>query len=194
MRTIQLVVMGAIVVVLLAGCTSTPTHGVSPSPRAVVPTTPPASSASSSPSPSPVSSSDPSTGGPDCAGFVRWLNQPDIGPYEEVPFPAAFAPAWRSTPPVCAAQVVGGSYQEYLVLSSVQDVQDALIASGGKISLGTGARAQISIANSNFAPVASLVAAAEQSTDPGFEITHLTASDEYSLWVDVCGSDPGCQQ
>jgi len=125
---------------------------------------------------------------------VRWLNQPDIGPYEEIPFPATFASAWRSTPPVCAAQVIGGNTQEYLVLSSVQEVHDALIASGGTISLGTGAQAEIAIANSKFAPVPSLVAAAEQGTDPGFEITHLTASDEYSLWVDGCGIDPGCQQ
>ena len=80
------------------------------------------------------------------------------------------------------------------MLSSVQKVHDALIASGGTIALGSGARAEISIANSKFAPVPSLVTAAEQSDDPGFEVTNLTASDDYSLWVDACGTDPGCQQ
>jgi hypothetical protein len=192
MRTRQLVAIGAIAAILLSGCTAAPAREPSSSSRAVASNGSPVSAATSSPSP--VASSDASASGPDCAGFVRWLNQTDIGPYEEVPFPAAFASAWRSTLPACTAQVVGGSNQEYLVLSSVQEVHDALIASGGTMSLGTGVRAEISIANSKFAPVPSLVAAAAQSTNPGFEVTRLTASDDYSLWVDGCGDDPGCQQ
>jgi predicted small secreted protein len=136
-------------------------------------------------------------GGPDCDGFVRWLNQPGIGPYEKIAFPTSFEAVWKTTPPVCAAEATGGgNYQEYLVLASVQQVHDGLLSQGGEvITSASNSNAAIAILGTKFAPVPSLVAAADQAQSPKFaDETNLAATDDYSLWVDACGDSKDCQQ